>query len=621
MISNAFSQIHSISGHLINGLGTTERLDRVRVAFYEKRELIGSTYTDSTGYFLFIQTGVKKHSQQKPTQFQLFDNYPNPFNGYTTISYHTHVTGNIQIAVYNILGQKVRTVYEGYQLPGTYQLLWDGRDEFKNYCTMGTYFFVMKFNEVTHIKKMCLLASEAVPVFTINNTPDYLSKVISRAELTVQISDRDIADTTLTIEYDVNDSTLILGEIVVHVHPFVRTSSKPKIVMSGESVRDTLEIYHEKEVELSSQHAAIEWEFIDNDIVSLFIKKVETSSIYLRLNETGSSHVSYYILNYQVEPRLKIDRDRFRRGYLNIAYDDLALIRNNRGMATIQLISDLPQQLSFVNFKLSGNPIELFDDYVFFELLDDRNILVPDSVYLSIREPVNIHFNEYTIDVLEEYPRDGTHPYAWVNTYSGVTRNLYYLGELIANANPDGSKSCYCCGLTFEVFLRSILRLLDDLDRADIVNSMSVADMKYLLHLWFVERMWGDGPGVALERFGLGDRIMNWADVTKGDYLQFWRTSGSGHSVIFIDWLTSTNDDTIGIRYWSTQGSTNGINYSSEYFDGYGGSVDPDIVYFSRVRSPEKFEPFDRSKFVDYDEITSESYRIVPKYYLNNELN
>lgn len=616
--SDAFTQIHSISGNLINGLGTVEKLERVRISFYAEKEFIGGAYTDSSGYFRYTQTVDVTRKTDQPSQFQLLQNYPNPFYGSTTISYESNGSASIQVAIYNILGQKVCALYEGLQAPGVHQLIWDGLDEGNNKCTMGTYFIVMKTGRTTYVRKICLLGDYNLQISKVQTHPHHILSMNDVTDLTVQISDRDLVDTTFTFVYDTEMHDLELGQIVVHVHPFVRPSTKTKTLMFGESIRDTIEIYHEKPVELTSQNAIIEWEFMNGDSISMLIHNVESGSIYLRLNEVGSSHITYYVLIYELEPRLTIDRDRFKRGYLNIPYDDLALLRNSRGDATIRLISELPQQLSFGNFRLSGNPIELFDDYLHFDLLDGRNILVPDSVYLSIREPVNINFNEYTIDILEEYPRDGTHPYSWVNTYTGVTRNLYYKGELIATANPDGSKSCYCCGLTFENFFRSIQRLLSDLDQGEEVNLMSVADMKYFLYLWFVERVWGDGPGVALERFGLGDIIEKRADVKKGDYVQFWRTTGSGHSVVFIDWLISTSGDTVGIKYWSTQSSTNGINFSSEYFDGFGGTVNPAIVYFSRVRSPENFEPFNKSLFDNYDEITSEDYIIRPRNYMKN---
>ena len=102
----------------------------------------------------------------------------------------------------------------------------------------------------------------------------------------------------------------------------------------------------------------------------------------------------------------------------------------------------------------------------------------------------------------------------------------------------------------------------------------------------------GDGPGLALEAYGLGDKIADMKNVQKGDFVQIWRTSGSGHSVIFINWTTNAVGDTTGMRYWSTQTSTNGVNYNTEYFSGLGGNIDKTHTYYSRGRKPEDFTTF-----------------------------
>jgi hypothetical protein len=164
-----------------------------------------------------------------------------------------------------------------------------------------------------------------------------------------------------------------------------------------------------------------------------------------------------------------------------------------------------------------------------------------------------------------------------------------------------------------------MLQLNRDLNRSEDINGMTAADMRYFIHLWFVQSTWGDGPGIALRQFGLGENIVQFKDVKKGDYVQLWRTTGSGHSVIFIDWTTNAAGDTTGLRYWSTQGSTNGVNYNIEYFDGFGGTVNPALSYFSRVYSPENFVPFSRLRLENYDAIALGKQPIVPKSFMKND--
>jgi hypothetical protein len=135
-------------------------------------------------------------------------------------------------------------------------------------------------------------------------------------------------------------------------------------------------------------------------------------------------------------------------------------------------------------------------------------------------------------------------------------------------------------------------RLNRDMGRSEDINGMSASNFSDFISKWFVQSTLGDGPGIALEAYGLGEKIPNMQDVIKGDFVQIWRTSGSGHSVIFMNWTTNSAGDTTGMRYWSTQSSTNGVNYNTEYFSGYGGNVDKAHTYYSRGRKPEDFDNF-----------------------------
>jgi hypothetical protein len=58
-----------------------------------------------------------------------FGNAPNPFRQSTAIRYQVSRPGNVRLTVYNIAGQKVRTLVDGYQSTGGHSASWDGRDE------------------------------------------------------------------------------------------------------------------------------------------------------------------------------------------------------------------------------------------------------------------------------------------------------------------------------------------------------------------------------------------------------------------------------------------------------------------------------------------------------------
>ncbi len=91
-------------------------------------------------------------------RFELAQNYPNPFNPATTIRFSVPQRSRVELAVFNTLGQKVRTLAIGDFAPGAYEYTWDGRDDSGNPVTSGIYFYKMaaagKFSEV---KKLVLM--------------------------------------------------------------------------------------------------------------------------------------------------------------------------------------------------------------------------------------------------------------------------------------------------------------------------------------------------------------------------------------------------------------------------------------------------------------------------------
>ncbi|MBD3377753.1 T9SS type A sorting domain-containing protein [candidate division KSB1 bacterium] len=69
--------------------------------------------------------------------------YPNPFNPMTSIRYTIRETVFIQIDIYNIIGQKIKTLIDTKLSPGTYTVKWNGRDEFNQKISSGVYFLKM----------------------------------------------------------------------------------------------------------------------------------------------------------------------------------------------------------------------------------------------------------------------------------------------------------------------------------------------------------------------------------------------------------------------------------------------------------------------------------------------
>jgi len=78
-----------------------------------------------------------------PTEFDLAQNYPNPFNPTTTIEYSVPEASHIQVGIYNLLGQEIRSLVIGEHQPGFYTTMWDGLDRNGVRVESGVYLYRM----------------------------------------------------------------------------------------------------------------------------------------------------------------------------------------------------------------------------------------------------------------------------------------------------------------------------------------------------------------------------------------------------------------------------------------------------------------------------------------------
>lgn len=92
-----------------------------------------------------------------PEYFKLYQNYPNPFNPSTVIRYQLPKSGYIKLIVYDLLGQKVKTLVNTYQIAGENSVTWDAKDDFDNTVCSGIYFYCLEMEESRLQKKMVLI--------------------------------------------------------------------------------------------------------------------------------------------------------------------------------------------------------------------------------------------------------------------------------------------------------------------------------------------------------------------------------------------------------------------------------------------------------------------------------
>jgi len=92
-----------------------------------------------------------------PLRNELLSNYPNPFNPETTISYILQADTHVSINIYNIRGQKVKSLVNEFKTSGNHQVMWNGTDDKGLPASSGIYFYRMHAKEFMQAKKMILI--------------------------------------------------------------------------------------------------------------------------------------------------------------------------------------------------------------------------------------------------------------------------------------------------------------------------------------------------------------------------------------------------------------------------------------------------------------------------------
>lgn len=92
-----------------------------------------------------------------PFETELQGNYPNPFNPSTTIKFTLHENQNVNLIIYNIKGEKVRTLVSGNLEASYHDIHWNGKDDSGKAISSGVYFYMMKTKHYIKTKKMILM--------------------------------------------------------------------------------------------------------------------------------------------------------------------------------------------------------------------------------------------------------------------------------------------------------------------------------------------------------------------------------------------------------------------------------------------------------------------------------
>jgi hypothetical protein len=116
--------------------------------------------SDNTELTVQIGVGVEvaiDESGLTPFEFALHQNYPNPFNPETNIQFDVAENSDVNVSIFNIMGQKVATLVNGNMDAGIYHIKWNGLSDKGIALPSGMYFYKMKSLEYQSVKKLVLV--------------------------------------------------------------------------------------------------------------------------------------------------------------------------------------------------------------------------------------------------------------------------------------------------------------------------------------------------------------------------------------------------------------------------------------------------------------------------------
>jgi flagellar hook assembly protein FlgD len=101
-----------------------------------------------------IASGISNQNNIHPEKFALQQNNPNPFNPTTNIDYSIPKSAQVQLVVYNILGQKIVTLVNQYENAGEKSIKWNGNDESGQIVSSGVYIYQIQAGDFSASQKM-----------------------------------------------------------------------------------------------------------------------------------------------------------------------------------------------------------------------------------------------------------------------------------------------------------------------------------------------------------------------------------------------------------------------------------------------------------------------------------
>jgi hypothetical protein len=161
---NARVEIHLTENGQLSDEKELNVLDMDRRCLIPLRDNAFTVNTDKKTMHLKLIIGTPEYAENNsegiplvPMEFSLEQNYPNPFNQKTVIRYKVAERSQVRIDVYNLLGQRVRSLVDQTLDTGEYQIHWDGSNDFSEPCPSGVYLYQIQTPRFRSSQKMLLI--------------------------------------------------------------------------------------------------------------------------------------------------------------------------------------------------------------------------------------------------------------------------------------------------------------------------------------------------------------------------------------------------------------------------------------------------------------------------------
>lgn len=126
--------------------------------FYDYTDLVNAIAPRTVMYSEEPVVSVEKNKTGKVNQFDLLNNFPNPFNPKTEISYVLVAKSKISLHIYNSVGQKIATLLDSQEQPaGKHHISWNGTNDTGEKVASGVYFYSLETSDLTTTRKMLLM--------------------------------------------------------------------------------------------------------------------------------------------------------------------------------------------------------------------------------------------------------------------------------------------------------------------------------------------------------------------------------------------------------------------------------------------------------------------------------